>query len=102
MQVFLLVKFGCPFCRKAMKAVQRVNMNLPIEKKVQVIDGHYWEEHGIELNPLLPKFGKIGFNAYPFMYVMDEETEDGIVIEITHPKFLNRYLTELLSEDLIN
>ncbi len=87
---FLLIKLGCPYCRKFLKAVQRVNFGLNAEERIQIFDNWVWEELGVQLYPVMRKFEKNGFSGYPFCYI------DGIIVEPAEPKVLEKYLKGLL------
>ncbi len=65
----LFIRRGCPFCREAVKVVEQINMRLPIHKRIIVWDNFLWEEFGINRHPLMDKFAKDGFDAYPFLFL---------------------------------
>ncbi|MBU0959422.1 MAG: hypothetical protein KKB31_05750 [Nanoarchaeota archaeon] len=94
---FLLVRKGCPHCRKVMKVVNRINPKLPFDRKIKIIDCFEYEEFGLKNIPLMNVFGSIGLNeGYPFFYL------DGIVVEPPPtPEQLNIFLKTFLKKELI-
>ena len=73
---FLLVRTGCPFCREAIKVISKLNLKLPIEKRIRIIDCYEWESYGLKNIPIMDVFNKMGLKeGYPFFYL------DGIITE---------------------
>lgn len=72
---FIIVKSGCPFCREALKAIFWINLRLPLDKRIIVIDNYRWEEFGLREFPITELFDEKEFNAYPFIYI------DGFIID---------------------
>ncbi len=93
---FLLVRSGCPHCREFLKAIRIVNLKLPLEKKIKIIDCAEWENYGIIIEPVMEKFEKDGLKeGYPLCFI------DGIIIEPAPKDVLKVYVEKLLEEDLI-
>lgn len=97
---FLLVKFKCPFCRDFEKAIKMINLKLPIERRIQIIDCMHWERYGIQLEPIMRKFEKDGLNdGYPLCFITKEGIEQGLILEPTTPDILKSYLNKFLEEE---
>ena len=93
---YLIVEIGCPRCREFLKAVSLVNMKLPPEKKIQIVEQWAWENFGTQLFEIAEKFNQEGLSGgYPFCYI------DGIIVEPTNRHLLREYLNKLLEEDFI-
>lgn len=96
MSRFLLTKRGCSHCRDTVRVVNRLNLRLPIDRRITIMDLWEYEEFGLKSNPLIAKFSKEGFDSYPFFYV------DGIIIDITPtPEQLKILLETYLKEDFV-
>lgn len=91
---FLLVRLGCPFCRQMIKVISKLNLKLPLDKRIRIIDCFEWENFGLRSIPLMDKLEKDGLNmGFPFLFI------DGIVIE---PAPTSQQLKLLLERFLIN
>lgn len=94
MSRFLLVRKGCPFCRQMIKVISKLNLRLPIEKRIHIIDCWEWESYGVRNIPLMDKLEKDGLSeGFPFLYA------DGCVIDPAPTEeqlkiFLKTYLKE--------
>jgi hypothetical protein len=96
MSRFLLSKRGCPFCNDSVRVINRMNLKLPIDKQIRILDCADWEEFGVMNIPLIKTFSRMGFDSYPFLYI------DGIVFEPSPtPEQLNILLSKMLGEDFI-
>jgi len=97
MSRFLLVRKGCPFCRQFIKIVSKLNLRLPIDKRIRIIDCYEWEEFGLRNMPLMDKLEKDGLSeGFPFCYV------DGIIVEPAPTQEQLKIVFEtLLKEDFI-
>ena len=95
MNRFLLVRSGCPHCREFLKAINTINIKLPFDKKIKIIDCANWENYGLILEPIMEKFEKDGLKeGYPLCFI------DGIIIEPSNKDVLKVYINKLLEEDL--
>jgi len=94
---FLMVRRGCPFCRDAIKVINKLNMKLSIEKQIRIIDCYEYEELGLKNIPLMKTFEDMGIKeGYPFLIV------NGFVIEpAPTPSILQTFLIKFLKEDLV-
>lgn len=52
----LITQYDCPFCKQILGIVEEVNMYLKPKDRILIKDITMWQEHGIELNPILSKF----------------------------------------------
>jgi hypothetical protein len=91
----LLIKRGCPFCLEWTKVINQVNLKLPFEKRIRIIDNYEWEELGVDFNPIVNKFDLKTFHTYPFCYL------DGIVVGSATKKLAHSFLDRYLREEFI-
>ena len=91
----LLVRRGCPYCLRAIKAVLHVNKFLPDLKKIQIKDNFEWEEFGFKANPVMDRFDPKTFDGYPYIFI------DGIEIEPTETNLLIIAIAKIVEDDLI-
>lgn len=95
---FVIVKARCPICRQMVKVINMINLRLPIEKRIRIVDYHDWEEFGLDNNPLFSKIEEELPDKeypYPFLYI------DGIVTEpAPNEELFKIYLQSFLSKDL--
>ena len=93
---FLLTKKGCPFCRDAVKVINKLNLRLPLDKRIRVIDCWEFEEFGFNNIPLMKIFEKEGFDSYPFLYI------DGCILEpAPTTEQLNILLKTFLKQEML-
>lgn len=94
---FLLVRKGCPFCRQFIRVISKLNLRLPIDKRIQIIDCYEWEHFGLRNIPLMDKLEKEGLNeGFPFLFI------DSIVIDPSPTtEQLKILLEKFLNEDLL-
>lgn len=94
----LITRSGCPHCREMVKVVSRINLNLPIDKRIEIIDAWEVEHFDLQNIPLLKKLEEDGLKyGYPFLYI------SGIVIEpAPTEEMMKRLLDKFLYEDYIN
>lgn len=94
---FILVKRSCHFCNDALKAINKINLRLPIDKKIKIVECMDWEEFGLQNIPLLEEFEKMGFmRGYPTLYI-----EGSIIDPSPTPEQLFVLLKEFLKDDLL-
>jgi len=93
---FLLVRRGCPICRMFIKEINMINLVLPPDKKIEIIDCYRWEEFGIKI-PLMEKLEKDGLSeGFPFFYI------DGVVVDVPPTREqLRIILKNFLKDELI-
>lgn len=86
----------CPFCRQMTRVINKINLNLPIGKKIQIIDCWEYEENNLDIK-LIEKLNNSGLKeGYPFLYI------DGIIVDSAPTEEqLRIFLEEFLNEDLI-
>lgn len=77
MTSYLIIRRGCPFCRQMVKVVNKLNLRLPFEKRIKIVDAWELEELNVDYIQIIKKFEKEGLSkeGFPFFYA------DGIVIE---------------------
>lgn len=91
----LLIQQGCPACLEYLRVLPKINLRLPIEKKIKIIDCFEWEQFGIKPHPIMNKFGN-DFQDYPLLYL------DGVLITgASWVDQLKIFLEKYLEEDFI-
>lgn len=91
-QRYLLIKRGCPFCRKYLGIVEKLNSRIPIEKSINVIDVTDWEDFGILTDA---RILKIPYKGTPYLFI------DGVDVpnSPTTRKYIEGFLNALLDEN---
>lgn len=94
---YLLIRKGCPFCRDNVRIISKLNLRLPVEKRIRIVDCYEWEEFGLKNIPIMKLFDKVEIQeGFPFLYI------DGIIINpAPTPEQLNIFLKTFLKEDLL-
>lgn len=64
----LFIKDGCPHCGKYYPFIEKANMNLPVEKRIKVINCTSYEQFGVAESYLIGIFTPY-FNAYPTLFI---------------------------------
>lgn len=102
---FLFVKDGCDYCKIAKKAVNKINLKLPIIKQIQIVDCTYYDNYGIINDPILNLF-RDKINAFPTLFINGTKKEGAnSVIEYfawLKAKLLNKFLINEGNEYLPN
>lgn len=80
-------------CREWIRAINKINLRLPLNKQIKVIDCWEQEELGLKDTRLMKKFDKEGLReGYPFVYL------GGVIVgpasSIQLVKFLERFLKD--------
>lgn len=88
----IIVKKGCHFCREAIIIVNRINLKLPLNRRINVVDNFQQEEFGMVMHPITEKFK---FDGYPFLYL------DGIVYGNAERDVLKTVLESFFKEEFI-
>lgn len=91
---FALVRRGCEHCREAMRAINKVNLHLPIDKKIQIKDNFEWEEFGFKTHPVIDKLDPKTFDGYPFIYI------DGVDVQPGYVESMVIVISKLVEDDL--
>jgi len=93
----LLTRKGCPFCRQMVSVINKLNLDLPLDKRIKIIDAWEWEEFGVDNLPILKKLNKDGLaEGFPFLII------DGVIIEPAPGKEqLNILLKTFLKDDIL-
>jgi len=84
----LLTRSHCRGCREYMRVLPMINLRLPIEKRIKVINCFEFEEWGIKNHPILDR---ISFDDYPILY-LDQILIEGVAWAEQIKKFLETYL----------
>lgn len=94
------MKRNCDVCHISVKVVSALNLRLPIENRIRIINCHSWEEFNVMDVPLMEVFSKMKhkgekvFLGYPFLFI------DGIFIDVApSKKYLKTLLTNMLQEE---
>ena len=93
----LIIRRMCPYCRRMIEVVSKINLRLPIDKKIHIIDCYEYEEFDLENLPIMKKLEKDGLSeGFPFLYI------DGICLEnAPTPKQMEILLQTFLKQDLL-
>lgn len=80
-----------------MKVVNKINLKLPFEKRIRIIDAWEYEEFGLRSLPILDKLEKDGLReGYPFFMC------DGAIIESApNVEMFKIVLENFLENDLV-
>lgn len=92
----LLVRRGCEFCNMSIRVVNKINLKLPMEKQIRIIDCYEWDEFGVALEPIMEILSKSGFDSYPFFYMNGK-----VIKRAPTQKVLKVFLTKLLEDEFI-
>ena len=91
--VFVLQR--CNYCKKVLEFIERLNMRLPIEKRIRVINCTFWQYYEIMTDPLIALYNKY-IDGFPTICI------DGIRINGVNSKIeIEAYLYSLLQKDFI-
>lgn len=93
----IMVRRNCPNCREWLRAVNKINLKLPLNKQIKVIDCWEQEELGINDTGLMKKFDREGFGeeGYPFVYL------DGMIVEPASSIQLEKFLESFLKKEFL-
>lgn len=91
----LVIRRGCPHCREFLKVVPFINMKLKIGRRIEIFDNFEWEEFGHKKYPIIEKFEKEGFDAYPFCYI------DGTIVEPAQKEILRVYFQKYFEKEMV-
>lgn len=89
----LLVKSGCVHCRKTIVPVDRINLRLPIEKRIHTVDARMREDFGIQNEPIIDKLLKAEGDAYPTL-IIDGLKVTGFLSKSQVKAFLDGFLDD--------
>ncbi len=89
----LLIQRGCNGCLEYLKILPQINLRLPLDKKIKVIDCFEWEDFKIKTHPIMDKFKKQDFKDYPMLY-LDKILITGVAWAEQLKHFLEKYLKE--------
>jgi hypothetical protein len=95
---------GCPRCAKYKEFVERFNLELPINKRIRVVDATNFNSLGIVDNPLIDLFDKYIPDSFPVLfldgmrisYANSREEAEAFVRGYLHKEFIipreNQYM----------
>jgi len=93
---FLFIKHGCRACLEYERAIYRINMFLPLDKKIIVRDNFEFEKFGIKSHITQERLSIDDFDGYPLLYF------DGYIYKGgTLAQFCSTFVKTLLKEDLM-
>ena len=82
---------SCGFCDELKGIIEEINLLLPAEKRIQVIDATWDWGFKINLNPILKR---LDIDATPSLY-LDGDLYQGFVSRLDFKSFLMGYLKEI-------
>lgn len=85
----LFISSGCPHCRKYLEFIERINIKLPINKQIKIIDCVY-TQYGIIDDPLIALFDK-HITGYPTLF-LDGQKIDGMNTRFEAETYLKAYV----------
>lgn len=92
----LLFKQGCSGCLQYLRVLPKINLRLPIDKQIQLINCSEFEEFGLKTHPIMDRFESKDFKSYPLLYL------DGILITgVAWAEQLKIFLETYLEEDFL-
>lgn len=92
----LLIRQGCNGCKEYLRVLPKMNLRLPIEKKIEIIDCFEWEQFGLKSHPIMDKFSDKDFEDYPLLYL------DGILVTgVAWAEQIKIFLEKYLKEDFL-
>lgn len=92
----LLVESSCPGCKEYLKVIPKINLRLPIDKRIKIIDCFEWEQFGFKSHPIMDNFDRDDFQDYPLLYL------NGILITgVLWAEQLKIFLEKYLEEDFL-
>ena len=65
----LIYRTGCEHCLEYLRILDKVNVQLPLDKKIRPIDSFEFENFNIPIDPVAEKLVQEGFDAYPFLFL---------------------------------
>src|SRR3990167_4996689 len=94
-QRVLFIIQGCHHCRKIMEFIERINMKLPIDKRIKLVDCTLSQNYGIIDNPLIEVYAK-HFDGFPSLFIGSLK-----IVGANSRIEIESYLTALLEEEFI-
>jgi thiol-disulfide isomerase/thioredoxin len=59
----------CHYCRMYLGVIERINANLPVNKRIELINCSYYHDYGIVTDPRIPIFLKYYEGSYPTLFI---------------------------------
>jgi len=92
----LVTRRGCEACLEYLRFLPAMNLRLPLEKQIRIIDNFEWEEFYIKRHLIQDKFDRGDFDDYPILYL------DGALIrKALWAEQLKKFLEKYLSKDFL-
>jgi len=92
----LFVINHCSHCRLYREFIERVNLKLPLNKQISIIDCTRYYDLGIIDNPLIKKFDKYIKGNFPLLFYAGMKLEGG-----NSREELESFITSLVYKDYI-
>ncbi len=93
---FLIIRNNCKACLELVRIVPRINLRLPIDKRIKIINNFEWEKFKLKRNLIQERFTNEEFPDYPLLYL------DGILIQGSlWAEQMQHYLDTFLQKDFI-
>ncbi|MEK6882586.1 MAG: hypothetical protein AABY22_23395 [Nanoarchaeota archaeon] len=92
----LFVLQRCVHCRVWMEFIERINLKLPIEKRIKIVDCTYYQNYGILTDPLISLYGK-HFDGFPTLFIGSLK-----IVGMNSRIEAETYLNALLEEEYVN
>lgn len=64
----VFIKNGCDRCRVLCQFIHRLNIKLPINRRIRIINCSYSQQYGIIDDPLISLFDK-SFDSFPTLFI---------------------------------
>jgi len=84
----------CARCRILCEFIERINMKLPINERIRIIDCTYYQKYGIIDNPLIAIYDK-SFSGFPTIFL-----KNGIKINGTNTRIESETFLKTLLQDM--
>ena len=91
---FLFVKRGCKACLEFKRIIPRINMLLPIELRIRILENWEYEVFGVKIHLIQERLTSEEFTDYPLLYL------DGIIYTGGQAaNIINSFLRTYLKDD---
>jgi len=92
----LFIRSKCPFCGKWLEFIERLNLNLPIDKRIKVVNCAKFDEFGIVDHPLILKYRKY-IDGYPLLFFEGQKISGA-----NSREELEAFIKVKMSDDFLN
>jgi len=87
----LLIRASCNGCKEYLRVIPKINLRLPINKQIKIIDCFEWEQFGLKFHPIMDNFDRDDFQDYPLLF-LNGILVTGVFMGWTIKIFLETYL----------